>query len=142
MVATHPVQFVNASDFQAHEARVCIAEGEILANPRRTRRYVADQYLKSQQEMATLFSDLPQALANAVQIAKRCSLPITLGKASLPAFPTPIGVTLDDFMRQSARAGLELRLATLFAEPAVHLQKAPGYKERLEYECDTIVQMG
>ena len=142
VVATHPVQFVNASDFQAHEARVCIAEGEILANPRRTRRFVPDQYLKSQQEMATLFADMPQAVANAVQIAKRCTVPITLGKASLPAFPTPAGVTLDDFMRQNARAGLQVRLATLFADPAIYRQKAPGYQERLEYECDTIVQMG
>src|SRR5690606_8424632 len=110
LVATHPVQFLAPDDFRAHEARVCIAEGEILANPRRQRRFTSDQYFRTQDEMCELFADLPSALANSVEIARRCSVEMVLGKAQLPQFPTPEGVTLDDFMRQLAREGLEQRM--------------------------------
>ena len=95
VVATHPVQFIAREDFRAHEARVCIAEGYTLADPRRPRRFNDQQYFKSQAEMAALFADIPVALANAVEIARRCNLKLTLGKARLPDFPTPPGVTLD-----------------------------------------------
>ena len=142
VVATHPVQFIEPTDFQAHEARVCVAEGEILANPRRSRNFSEQQYFKSQAQMQELFADLPQALANAVEIAKRCNLPMTLGKASLPQFPTPEGVTLDDFMRLEAKAGLETRLAKMFVDAELRDEKRKVYLARLEYECDTIVEMG
>src|SRR5690606_22272374 len=105
-VATHPVQFIGRDEFRAHEARVCIAEGEILANPRRVRRFTEEQYFKSQAEMAEAFSDLPEALANSVEIARRCNVSMELGKPQLPQFPTPPGITLDDYLRQLAREGL------------------------------------
>jgi DNA polymerase-3 subunit alpha len=89
VVATHPVQFRQADDFDAHEARVCIAEGELLANPRRVKRFTREQYFKSAAEMQALFADVPSALANAVEIARRCNLSIELGKSKLPEFPTP-----------------------------------------------------
>ena len=141
-VATHPVQFLQASDFRAHEARVCIAEGENLANPRRTRRFTELQYLKTQDEMVALFADLPQALENSVEIARRCSLTMTLGKARLPAFPTPVGEGLDDYMRRLAGEGLVERMQALFPNPAEREARRAQYEARLAYECDTIVQMG
>ena len=94
VVATHPVQFLRPDDFRAHEARVCIAEGHVLADPRRPKRFTPRQYFVSQQEMAEKFADLPEALANSVAIAQRCNLTIPLGKPHLPEFPTPAGVTM------------------------------------------------
>ena len=90
VVATHPVQFLTPDDFEAHEARVCIAEGETLANPKRVKRFSREQYLKSQAEMEALFADIPSAIANTLKIAERCSLTLVLGKPRLPDFPTPI----------------------------------------------------
>jgi len=142
VVATHPVQFVEPEGFSAHEARVCIAEGEILANPRRQRRFTEQQYFKSQAQMRELFADLPSALANSVEIARRCSVPMTLGKARLPQFPTPEGVGLDDYMRQLAREGLERRMLKLFPDEAERAARRDEYLHRLDYECDTVVQMG
>src|SRR5262245_44539414 len=142
VVATHPVQFVSADDFRAHEARVCIAEGYVLSDQRRPRRFSEDQYFKTQAEMAAAFQDLPQALANSVEIAKRCSLELELGKTRLPKFPTPHNVGLDQFLRDSAAAGLEGRLLQLYADEKARAERSPRYKERLEFELSTIVQMG
>ncbi len=141
-VATHPVQFLRPDQFEAHEARVCIAEGEILTNPRRIKKFFPDQYFKTQAEMAELFHDLPAAVANSVVIAQTCSLNLELGKARLPQFPTPDGMSLDDFMRASATKGLNDRLLKLFPDPATRGQQEPIYRERLNYECNTIAQMG
>ncbi len=89
MVATHPVQFLAPEEFKAHEARVCISQGYVLADQRRPRLFTPEQYFKTQAEMAELFADLPAALANSVEIAKRCSFELELGKSKLPPFPTP-----------------------------------------------------
>lgn len=102
VVATHPVQFLEPEDFRSHEARVCIAEGETLVSGRRQRRFTASQYLASQAEMVEKFSDLPQALANSVEIARRCSVTLQLGRPQLPNFPTPNGESLEDYLRLSA----------------------------------------
>ena len=142
VVATHPVQFLDEEDFRAHEARVCIAEGEQLGNPRRVRRFTPEQYLLSSRQMAEKFADVPSALANAVEIAKRCNLELELGKPQLPIFPTPEGVTLDDHLVNLSQAGLERRLEFLFPDPAEREAKRPQYQERLEWECKTIIQMG
>ncbi|HRF13609.1 MAG TPA: DNA polymerase III subunit alpha, partial [Candidatus Accumulibacter phosphatis] len=142
LVATHPIQFLEREDFKAHEARVCIAEGYMLGDPRRPSLYTEEQYFKSPDEMVELFADLPEALENSVEIAKRCNLQITLGKSYLPAFPTPDGVTLDDYLRQEAVTGLELRLQQLFPDPVERLAERPAYDARLQLETDTIVQMG
>ena len=90
VVATHPIQFQTPDDFEAHEARVCIAEGETLGNPRRIKRFTKEQYFKTTAQMEALFADIPSALANTVAIARRCSLTLVLGKPQLPDFPTPI----------------------------------------------------
>ena len=142
VVATHPVQFLRPDGFRAHEARVCIAEGHVLADPRRPKRFTPDQYFKTQAEMTAVFSDLPQALANSVKIAERCNLALPLGKNYLPAFPTPEGVTLDDHLRSEAAAGLEHRLESLYPDAALRAKKRPEYAERLDFETRTIVQMG
>jgi DNA polymerase-3 subunit alpha len=128
VVATHPVQFLEPGDFRAHEARVCIATGHILGDQRRPRRFTTEQYFKRQEEMARLFADIPHALENSIEIARRCNLAIELGKNRLPVFPTPAGASVEDYLRQQAYAGLEKR----------GLQN----RDRLEFELKTIIQMG
>ncbi|MBK9133458.1 MAG: DNA polymerase III subunit alpha [Betaproteobacteria bacterium] len=146
VVATHPVQFLEADDFEAHEARVCVAEGETLANPRRIKRFTREQYFKSTAEMAALFADVPSALANSLHIATRCNLTLVLGKARLPDFPTPledgVPMPLDRYFRQASQAGLEKRLAALYPDAAVRERERPRYQERLEFELATIEKMG
>ncbi|MDH5221020.1 MAG: DNA polymerase III subunit alpha [Betaproteobacteria bacterium] len=142
VVATHPVQFLAPEDFKAHEARVCIAQGYVLGDQRRPRLFTPEQYFKSQEEMARLFADLPQALDNAVEIARRCNLQIDLGRSRLPAFPTPPGVTLDQYLRQQAERGLAARLDKRFPDAAARERAAPGYRQRLDFEIRTIIQMG
>lgn len=142
VVATHPVQFLLPDDFRAHEARVCIADGHVLSDQRRPKRFSPDQYFKTQAEMAQLFADVPQALANTVEVAKRCNLTIELGKSQLPRFPTPHNESLDDYLRSRAQAGLELRMQQLYPDTAPRAQKMPQYQQRLEFEIKTILQMG
>jgi DNA polymerase-3 subunit alpha len=142
VVATHPVQFAVAEDFRAHEARVCISDGEILGNPRRVKRYTAEQYLKSQAQMQALFADVPSALANSVAIAQACNLSLELGKPKLPQFPTPAGMTLDAYLVHLSRQGLEKRLLQCYASPTLRESKRAEYEARLNTECQTIIKMG
>ncbi len=141
-VATHPIQFLAPDDFKAHEARVCIAKGMMLGDPRRPRPFTAEQYFKSADEMAELFADLPEALANSVEIARRCNLTLELGKSRLPDFPTPDGMSLDDYIRQRSYEGLHERMAHLYPDEAERAAKLPEYTARLEFELGTITQMG
>jgi DNA polymerase-3 subunit alpha len=138
VVATHPVQFLEREDFKAHEARVCIAQGYVLGDQRRPKLFTPEQYFKSQQEMARLFAELPQALENSVEIARRCSLEIELGRSRLPAFPTPKGISIDDFLRAEAEAGLARRAEKL----GLKNEDRARYRERLDFEIKTVVQMG
>jgi len=140
VVATHPVQFLDKSEFIAHEARVCIAEGEMLANAKRVRRFNENMCFKSQDEMAELFKDLPGALANSVEIAKRCNVTLVLGKPQLPNFPTP-GMTIDEFLVAETKKGLEDRLIQLFPNEAQREKERPRYEARLEFENNTIINM-
>ncbi len=142
VVATHPVQFPERDDFKAHEARVCIAEGALLGDRRRPRMFTEEQYFKTQAEMVALFADIPEALINSVEIAKRCSLNLELGKSKLPQFPTPPGMTLDDHLRERSREGLAARMALLYPDAAERGKRHAQYRERLEFELGTIVQMG
>ena len=142
VVATHPVQFIARDDFRAHDARVCIATGYTLADKRRPRTFTEQQYFQTRADMAERFADMPQALANAVEIARRCNVTLTLGKSFLPDFPTPNGEGLDDFLVAEAKHGLEERLAQLYPDASVRDAKRPEYEARLAFECDTIIQMG
>ena len=146
VVATHPVQFTLADDYEAHEARVCIAEGEILGDARRVRRFTREQYFKSTTQMRSLFADLPSALANTLEIARRCNLTLELGKAQLPDFPIPLvdgqRVTPDEYFRHASNTGLSSRLAHLYPQPAERERVQARYQARLDFEIDTILQMG
>ncbi|MBK8324195.1 MAG: DNA polymerase III subunit alpha [Betaproteobacteria bacterium] len=142
VVATHPIQFVKPEHFDAHEARVCIAQGYVLGDARRPKQFLPSQYFKTQAEMAELFSDLPEALENSVEIARRCSYEFALGKARLPDFPTPGGETIEDYLREAARAGLGNRMAVLYPEEAARAEAFPRYRDRLEFEAKTIIHMG
>jgi len=143
VVASNDVRFLKSEEFEAHEARVCIHESHTLDDPRRPRRYSPEQYLRSPAEMAALFADLPEALENSLEIARRCSLEITLGKNYLPQFPIPPGLSLDDYLRRQARQGLEQRLArNLDPQAPDYPTRRRVYEERLEWELGTIIQMG
>ncbi len=146
VVATHPVQFLEADDFDAHEARVCVAEGETLANPRRAKRFTRDQYFKTQAQMEALFADIPSALAHTLEITRRCNLSLVLDKPQLPNFPTPMvdgqPMPIEAYFRQASHDGLDKRLTALFPDPAKRAHERPRYVERLEFELTTIVGMG
>ncbi len=146
VVATHPVQFLQPDDFEAHEARVCVAEGETLANPKRVKRFSREQYFKTQVQMQALFADLPIALANTLAIAQRCNLMLTLGKPQLPAFPTPlvdgVAVPIEQHFREASHAGLEARLAQIYPDVAKREAERTRYVQRLEFELQTIIKMG
>ncbi len=139
VVATNDVRFLHAKDFDAHEARICIHQSKVLADPKRPRNIHENQYLKSAEEMLELFSDLPEALANSVEIAKRCNLEMRLGTYFLPEFPVPDASDESDHLRNESLAGLEERLAK--TGPAAPYNRE-DYDKRLEHELDVIVQMG
>ena len=143
VVATNDVRFLDASEFEAHEARVCIREGRTLDDPRRARLYTDEQYLRSPAEMAELFADIPEALANTVEIARRCGLVLELGKPYLPDYPVPVGLTMDEYFRQVSHEGLEQRLQVLL-DPAAgdFSERQAEYRARLDFELETIIQMG
>lgn len=141
VVATNEVVFLTADDFDAHEIRVAIHDGYTLMDKRRPRRYSPQQYLRSQEEMAELFADIPEALENTVEIAKRCNVTVRLGEYFLPNFPTG-DMTTEDFLVMKSKEGLEERLEFLFPDPAVRAERRPEYDERLDIELKVINQMG
>jgi len=143
VVATNDVAFLKADDFDAHEVRTCIHGGWTLADKRRPRLHAPEQYLRTPKEMALLFSDLPEALQNSVEIAKRCNLELTLGKNYLPAWPVPAGMTIDELFAEESRQGLEWRLDRTFDRTAPDFaERRKPYDERLQTELTVICQMG
>ncbi|MCF7530597.1 DNA polymerase III subunit alpha [Neisseria lisongii] len=142
VVATHPTQFMDETDFQAHEARVCVAGGWVLTDKKRPRDFAPSQYFIAPEVMAKRFADLPEALENTVEIAKRCNLHITLGKNFLPQFPTPEGMSLDDYLTVLSNEGLRERMAQLYPDEAQRAAKMPEYQARLDFELNIIIQMG
>ncbi len=137
VVATNNVVFLKPDEFDAHEVRVCIQEGRILTDPRRPRRYTSEQYFRTSAEMTELFADIPEALANTAEIARRCNFRLSLGKPYLPDFPLPAGVTAEEALRQQAQEGLQVRLRRV--APAADPK---AYTERLELELEVIIKMG
>lgn len=142
VVATHPIQFLEPQDFDAHDIRVCIAQGEVLADKSRSKLYSPEQYFKSPEEMISLFADVPSAIANTVEIAKRCNLEGVLSKPQLPLFPTPDGMSLDDYIDQLSHEGLEQRLEFLYPDKEQREKERPRYEERLQFELGIIKKMG
>ena len=142
VVATNDVRFLIRDEFEAHEARVCIHEGRTLDDPRRERRFSEDQYLRSAEEMFELFSDIPEALENTIEIAKRCNLNLKLGSHFLPDYPIPEGLTIEEFFKRESYDGLNVRLENLFDSSASNFEaKRKLYYERLQFEIDIIVEM-
>lgn len=142
VVATHPIQFLEPEDFDAHDIRVCIARGDVLADKSRPKLYSKEQYLKTPEEMISLFADVPSAIANSVEIAKRCNLEGVLSKPQLPLFPTPDGMSLDDYIDQLSHEGLEQRLEFLYPDKEKREKERPRYEERLQFELGIIKKMG
>ncbi len=146
VVASNDVRFLDRDGFNSHEARVCIHDGRGLADVDRPRNYSEDQYLRSPDEMFELFSDIPSALQNTVEIARRCSLDLKLGESVLPEFPVPDGETEAGFLESEARKGLDDALAIKFEVEKVAVNErdayAAPYLERLKLELDVIQSMG
>jgi DNA polymerase III subunit alpha len=141
VVATNDVRFLARDDFEAHEARVCIHAGQLLADAARPRLYSEEQYLRSPEEMAELFADLPEAIENSVEIARRLNLEIKLGRPSLPPYPVPAGQTTEEHLRDESRKGLEQRWSTLLTGLGAAIPRE-RYDERLAIELDVICPMG
>jgi DNA polymerase III subunit alpha len=139
-LATNDVRFLTRAEFDAHEARVCIHDGALLADPSRARRYSEEQYLKSPAEMAELFKDAPELLDNTVEVAKRCSLEIRLGSSMLPAYPVPAGSTTEQFLEVESTRGLKARLEAAGNAGVANI--AAAYAARLDLELDVICSMG
>jgi len=139
VLATNDVRFLDADDFEAHEARVCIQQGYQLSDARRPREYSTEQWLKPADAMAELFADLPEVLDNTVELAKRCNLELSFGKYYLPAFPVPAKETLESWIANQSREGLEQRLAE---GGLAEGHSREDYESRLELELDVIGKMG
>ena len=143
VVATNDVMFVKPDDFEAHEVRVCINQGRVQEDPTRPRDYSEQQYFRSADEMAELFEDIPSALENTVEIAKRCNIDIELGTYYLPKYPIPEGMLMDDYFRKVSYEGLDERLEILLdRQDPDYEAKKKEYYDRLEFELDIIIQMG
>ncbi len=143
VVATNDVMFLQADDFDAHEARVCINQGRVLEDPRRPRDYSEQQYFRTQAEMEALFADIPEALANSVEIAKRCNIEVEMGKYYLPNSPIPDGMTMEEFFTQTSQDGLEARLEKILDKnDPDYAEKRKVYDDRLTFELNIIIQMG
>src|SRR3990167_4641953 len=143
VVATNDVRFLEAKDYEAHEARVCIHAGMILTDPQRARHYTEQQYFRNQEEMAKLFADIPEALQNTVEIAKRCNVTFNLGINLMPHFPVPDGETTESYLNRVAFNGLNDRLsATLDKKSEDYSSKFAAYEQRLNRELDVINKMG
>ncbi|MDH3309756.1 MAG: DNA polymerase III subunit alpha [Gammaproteobacteria bacterium] len=140
VVATNNVVFLEQTDFDAHEVRVCIQDGRVLTDTRRPRRYTPLQYFRNTSEMTELFADIPEAIENTAEIARRCNLRFKFGRYYLPAYPVPEDMTIDDLLREHSRAGLEARLRLIPDDRRENSRNA--YLERLELELSTIIKMG
>jgi DNA polymerase-3 subunit alpha len=141
VVATNDVRFVERDDFEAHEARVCIGEGRVLDDPRRPKLYSDQQFLRSPEQMAELFADIPEALENTVEIAKRCNLELTLGKNFLPDFPVPEDQTIETYFYGQSKDGLKQRIDFLKSADGLAADEQE-YHDRLQVELDVIAKMG
>lgn len=140
MVATNHVHFLKADEFEAHEVRVCIQDGRVLSDSRRPKRFTEQQYFRSTEDMQQVFADIPEALDNTLEIARRCNLKLNFGEYFLPRFPVPGDSTVDDFLRAESERGLQKRIEVI--ETSGELTDKNVYRERLQLELDVIIEMG
>lgn len=142
LVATHPIQYEKPEDFLAHEAKYCVVNGQQVYDLSRQRHFTHEQSFKTEAEMRELFSDLPEAIDNAIALSQKCSTSIELGKNYLPRFPTPNGESEDDYFAQLCQEGLNKRLEVLYPDIEERESKRATYEDRLKSEVETIVKMG
>ena len=142
VVATHPIQFMAETDFMAHEAKTCIADGYVLGDQRRPKLYSSEQYFKDSDQMQELFKDIPSAIHNTIEISRRCNFEFTLGDSYLPNFPIPDGIKMDDYLLIESKKGLDQRMKLLYPEISEREDQLPKYLERLNFEVKVINQMG
>ena len=142
IVATHPIQFLEEKDFLAHKARVCIAEGDVLSNIEKRDKFTSKQHFLSRTEMMTLFSDLPGAIENTIEISKKCNLELEIGVTKLPKFSVDSKLPLEEYLIKSAKTGLDFRLKKLNKNIPAQESQLESYKKRLDHECKIIIDMG
>ena len=143
LVATNDVHYLQNSDFKPHDVLLCIGTGKGVNDADRL-RYHGDQfYLKTAEEMAVVFKDHPEALANTVRIARRCNVDLSGTVNHLPNFDVPPGFTLDEYFEHVVREGFEYRLPRLkdLAARGVLKHSVDEYERRLAYEVEMIKQM-
>jgi DNA polymerase-3 subunit alpha len=144
LVATNDVHFLEAEEFEAHDTLICIADGAQVGQESR-RHLTPEHRLKSAEEMAALFADLPEAIDNTLVIARRCAFMVPSRAPILPAFPTTAGRTEVEELRAQAEAGLERRLAAHVLSAGLaseeREERARPYRERLAYELQVIGDM-
>ncbi len=141
VVATNEVVFMEQINFEAHEIRVAIHDGYTIDDKRRPKRFSEQQYFKTSEQMVEIFNDIPEALANTVEIAKRCNVTVQLGTYFLPDYPTGT-LTIDNFLVKVSEDGLEERLKMLFPDEEKRKLSRGPYDDRLKVELDVINQMG
>ena len=140
--ATHPIQFAAQSDYLSHELRVCDKRGFILHDRNRPRPFTPHQHFMTQAQMAELFADVPEALANSLAIARSCNAIVPLGKSVLPDFPVPEGMNLAQALATLSQDGLSARLLKSHPDPGERAQADAEYRERLVMELGVISTMG
>ncbi|MFC3194326.1 DNA polymerase III subunit alpha [Marinicella sediminis] len=139
LVATGRCRFLEAEDFNAHEARICINRGYVLADPKRPKEYTQQQYVQSTAEMAAEFAQFPQMVENSHLIAQRCSLDFNFKDYYLPDFPIPEGLTIDSYFAQLCKDNLNEFLEKHGPDPDYSEQ---DYHDRLAHEVKVILDMG
>lgn len=141
VVATNDVRFIDPEDFYAHEIRVAIHNGYKIYDNNRPKKYSNQQYMRSTKEMCDLFYDIPEALINSVEIAKRCNVEINFEKYFLPKFPTG-KISIEDSLIKYSNMGLKKRLKNIFPDNDIRIKKKNVYFKRLNHELKVINKMG
>lgn len=141
IVATNEVMFARPEDYEIHEIRVCVQEKQRIDDPSRERRYTEDMWMKSAQQMAELFADVPEALDNTVELAKRCNLPQKFYQHAFPKFPEAGSETLDAYLTRLAEERLAERLLQMESAGKVSAESRQAYIARLKSELDVICSM-
>ncbi len=133
LLATNDLHYTHHEDAASHEALLCVQSGSTLADPKRFKFDNNEFYLKTAQEMRTLFSDIPEACDNTLLIAERCNITMRENENLLPQYPVPAGESEDTWLRKESNKGLSARLGG-----NVEIK----YQERLDYELEVMIKMG
>ncbi len=135
-VATNDCHYPHKEDWEAHDAHICISTGSFIDDPKRLKFGSNEFYFKSPEEMIKLFSYMPKAVSNTIDIAERCHVKIATDKLFLPHFDVPgnfRGLTVDEYLEKRCHDGLKIKLGG---------DIAANYAERLKYELSVIKKMG